>query len=85
MTAYYRRFFRDYATITEPLMELLRKNSPEDVQSDVRTELAFQKLKQLLVSTPLMQNPDFARTFVLQTNVSGTGVGAVLSQGEDGD
>ena len=48
-------------------------------------ELAFQKLKQLLVSTPLMRNPDFTRTFVVQTDAFGTGVGAVLSQGEDGD
>ena len=66
-------------------MELIKKDSPEDVQWDGRTELAFQKLKQILVSTPLMQNPDFARTFVLQKDASGTGVGAVLSQGEDGD
>ena len=54
-----KRFIRDYAIITEPLTELIKKNSPEDVQWDVRTELAFQKLKQMLVSTPLMQNPDF--------------------------
>ena len=85
MTGKYKRFVRDYAIITEPLTELIKKNSPEDVQGDVRTELAFQKLKQMLVSTPLMQNPDFTRTFVLQTDASGTGVGAVLSQGEDGD
>ena len=46
MTGYYRRFVRDYAIITEPLTELLKKNSPKYVQWDVRTEFAFQKLKQ---------------------------------------
>ena len=85
MTGNYKRFARDYAIITEPLTELIKKNSPEDVQWDVRTKLAFQKFKQMLVSTSLMQNPDFTRTFVLQTDASGTGVGAVLSQGEDRD
>ena len=85
MTGYYRRFVRDYATITEPLMKLFKKGSPEEVRWEDRTELAFQKLKQLLVSTPIMRNPDFTRTFVVQTDASGTGVGAVLSQGEDGD
>ena len=85
MTGYYRRFIRDYATITEPLTELLKKDSPEEVQWNGRTELAFQKLRQLLASTPLMRNPDFARTFIVQTDASGIGVGAVLSQGEDED
>ena len=60
MTGYYRCFVRDCPTIIEPLMELLKKGSPEEVVWDGRTELAFQKLQQLLVSTPLMLNPDFA-------------------------
>ena len=42
---------------------IIKKGSPEEVLWDGRTELAFQKLKQLLVFTPLMHNPDFARTF----------------------
>ena len=85
MTGYYRCFMQDYATITEPLTELLKQGSPEEVLWDGRTELAFQKLEQLLVSIPLIQNPDFARTFVVQTDASGIGVGAVLSQGDNED
>ena len=39
----------------------------------------------MLVSAPLMKNPDFTWTFILQTDASGVGVGAVLSQGEEQD
>ena len=64
---------------------IIQTGSPEEVLWDGRTELALQKLKQLLVSTPLMKNLDFARTFVAHTDASLIGVGAVLSQGEDED
>ncbi len=55
------------------------------LQWNSEAELAFQRLKQMLVSAPLMKNPDFNRTFILQTDASGVGVGAVLSQGEEDD
>ena len=85
MAGYYRRFVKDYATIAEPLTELTRKNLPERVEWNNKAELAFQKLKRMLISAPLMKNPDFNRTFILQTDASGVGVGAVLSQGEEED
>ena len=81
MAGYYRRFVKDYATIAE----LTRKNLPERVECNNKAELAFQKLKRMLISAPLMKNPDFNRTFILQTDASGVGVGAVLSQGEEED
>ena len=84
MTGYYRRFVQNYAMIAEPLTELTRKNMPEKIEWTERAELAFQRLK-MLVSAPLLKNPDFTRTFILQTDASGVGVGAVLSQGEEED
>ena len=85
MTGYYRRFIRDYATIAEPLTDLTKKTLPEKIVWNERLKLAFQRLKKVLMTAPLMKNPDFTRTFVLQTDASGVGVGAVLSQGEEED
>ena len=70
MAGYYRRFVKDYATIAEPLTELTRKNLPERVEWNNKAELAFQKLKWMLITAPLMKNPDFNRNFILQTDAS---------------
>lgn len=85
MTGYYRLFIPNYATVAEPLTELTKKNAPEKVLWDDRANNAFTRLKHLLVNAPLMRNPDFTRTFILQTDASRVGVGAVLSQGEERD
>ena len=85
MTGYYRRFVKDYATITAPLIELIKKNLPEKIEWSERAEEAFRQLKKVLISAPLMMNPDFSRSFILQTDTLGYGVGAVLSQGENGN
>jgi phospholipid-translocating ATPase len=82
---YYRQFIRDNSTIAEPLTNLTKKNAPKIVKWSDEAENAFQKLKEMLTTAALMRNPDFSRTFVLQTNASGVGVGAVLSQGEQED
>ena len=83
MTGYYRRFVQHYATIAEPLTEMTKKNQPDLVEWTTAAELAFQRLKSMLTSAPLMKNPDFTQTFILQTEASGVGIGAVLSQGEE--
>lgn len=46
---------------------------------------AFRRLKMALTSGPVLRNPDFSRPFVLQTDASETGLGAVLSQDVDGE
>ena len=47
---------------------------------DRRTYKAFNVLKNVLTSTPVLTSPDFERTFILQTDASNYNVGAVLSQ-----
>ena len=47
-------------------------------------EMAFRTLKQRLLSQPILQYPDFSREFILTTDTSNDGAGAVLSQGQIG-
>lgn len=47
-------------------------------------ELAFIELKQSLCCEPVLQAPNFNKPFVLQTDASEVGIGAVLSQLQDG-
>ena len=85
MTGYYRRFIPNYATIVGPLTELTKKHTPNHVLWNDQADNSFNRLKYMLINAPLMRNPDFTRTFILQTDASGIGVGAVLSQGEEED
>ena len=45
---------------------------------------AFGRLKGLLCSKPVLRSPDFDKEFILQTDVSDSEIGAILSQMEDG-
>jgi len=45
---------------------------------------AFQTLKDILCSEPLLQYPDFRKGFIVTCDASSTGIGSVLSQGSIG-
>ena len=62
-----------------PLASLTRKECPEVVVWTEEYNKAFNALKNVLISTPVLTSPDFERTFILQTDASNYGVGAVLS------
>lgn len=83
MTGYFRRFIPDYATVAEPLTKLLKKEATfvwEEEQA-----LAFEKLKVVLTSPPILAFPDSDKLQILTTDASGRGIGAVLSQVQDED
>ena len=80
LASYYRRFVPSFASIASPLHSLTKKNSKFSWTAGCQA--AFDKLKELLVSAPVLAYPRFGQgiQFVLETDASGVGLGAVLSQ-----
>ena len=82
LASYYRRFVPGFSVVANPLFKLTRKNV--DFCWSNTCQEAFDRLKQLLVNSPLLIFPDFSQGFVMETDASGVGLGAVLAQeGED--
>ncbi|MDA3086465.1 RNase H-like domain-containing protein [Campylobacter sp. CS_ED1] len=81
MAGYYRKFCSNFSVIAEPLTNLLRKGT-KFVWND-RCQIAFDKLKAILKSTPVLLAPDFNKCFKLAVDASDVGAGAVLIQEDD--
>ena len=83
LCSYYRRFIKDFATIAKPLFRLTEKHVPFIWKEDEQT--AFETMKDILITAPVMAYPSPTATFILDTDASNVGIGAVLSQVIDGD
>ena len=82
MASYYRRFIRHFAKLAEPLHHLTGKDVP--FQWTPACQEAFDALKAKLTVAPVLAYPAFDQDFVLETDASIHGLGAVLSQCFDG-
>lgn len=82
LLGYYRKFIPDFAKITKPLTQCLKKGSK--IVQDQNYIQCFEKCKTLLVNDPILQYPDFSKEFILTTDASNLAIGAVLSQGPIG-
>ena len=83
LCSYYRRFVPDFATVAKPLIVLTEKNVP--FRWTQQQDDAWTTLKKSLTEAPVMAYPDPSATFVLDTDASQDGIGAVLSQIIDGE
>jgi hypothetical protein len=78
LAGYYRRFIEGFSKIENPITELQKKNK-KFVWTEKCTE-AFQRLKELLTTTPILKVPDMDEDFLVCTDASKEGLGRVLMQ-----
>ena len=77
LTGYYRKFVKNYGRIVAPLTKILKKDAflwtPEVTKY-------FENIIEAMCLTPVLATPDFTKTFIVQCDASGNGIGVVLMQ-----
>ena len=91
---YYRKFVHNFSKIARPLHEITDGGNPKEKLPRTKRaskfhwgtpqQHAFDQLKKALVEAPVLAYADFHKPFVLHTDASGDGLGAVLYQEVDG-
>ena len=89
---YYRRFIKNFSRITKPIREVITGLENQSKRTAKKTyiewtdaaDTAFEHLKAMCVSTPILAYPDYQLPFTLHTDSSTDGLGAVLYQKQDG-
>ena len=80
LAGYYRRFVPHFSDKAAALTDCTRQQHPDKITWSAPLETSFQSLKAALSSQPVLHCPEENLQFVLQTDASARGVGAVLSQ-----
>ena len=84
---HYRRFIKDYAKIAKPINALISGDNASCkktlVTHTLKSLCAIQVLKNKIAEDVMLAYPDFKKTFKLNTDASGYGLGAALYQFDD--
>jgi hypothetical protein len=78
LASYYRIFVLDFSKIVKPITSLLKNDTKFNWSS--RCNEAFEQLKVLLTTAPVLAQPDIEKPFDVYCDVSGSGLGCVLMQ-----
>lgn len=84
LTGFYREYIRGYSTIAVPLTDMTKKDHPERLQWNDECKTSFEKLKESICEKPVLCMPDQDKGFVLRTDASDRGIGAILLQENGG-
>ena len=82
LVGFYRKFVPNFSSVALPLTDLTKKGCPNKLLWTAAQEIAFTNLKQSLVKFPILKLPNLSEPFILQTDASNRGIGAVLLQYE---
>lgn len=82
MLSFYRRFIPNFSSLLDPILALTRKKVKW--KWNEHCELAFNKVKEILIQSPILAVPDFSKPFTVHCDASGIGLGACLTQEVDG-
>lgn len=81
--SYYRKFIKGFSLIAKPLFGLTEEGRKFQWTTECQT--AFDRLKEIFISPPVLSFPFGTGEFILDTDASNHGIGAVLSQVQDGE
>ena len=86
-TNHYQRFIKGYAKVAKPLNTLVSEDNANRKKALVNwtdeCQIAFEKLKDLCTSIPILAYADYKKPFQLQTYASDLGLGVMLYQNDD--
>ncbi len=85
LIGYYRAFIPDFSSLAAPLTDLTRKDAPDRLIWTDACNQAFTTLKEKLCCQPVLQAPNDDLPYVLQTDASARGIGAILTQTNKND
>jgi hypothetical protein len=77
LTGYYRKFVWNYGRIAAPLMTLTKKDAFSCTREETKS---FEQLKEVMCKVHVLTNPDFTKTFIVECDASGNGIGVFLMQ-----
>ena len=80
LCSYYRRFVESFANIAAPLHDLTKKDTPTPLPWTPEHDKAFKRLKEKLISAPLLAVQDPDRPWTIYTDASDVAIGAILLQ-----